>query len=213
MKEVMTLTGPTPDPTFIAQGFPKAVREWCINTAVVDPLTDSILANSEDGKLYRWNLKTNSISQRFTLTPGLGEAYTPTAIGPDGTVYAINNAILFAVGLPGLFVQDVSISESNLGQTELVFTVMLSSPVKDAVTVHFNTSDRTASAHEGDYQPVAGKLTFRPGTTSQTIRVRINADMSPERKETFFLNLSNPINAVLGRARAAGTILDDGTLF
>jgi hypothetical protein len=31
------------------------------------------------------------------LTSGVGEAYTPTVIGVDGTVYAINNAILFAV--------------------------------------------------------------------------------------------------------------------
>jgi hypothetical protein len=32
------------------------------------------------------------------LTPGIGEAYTPTLVGPDGTVYAINDATLFAVG-------------------------------------------------------------------------------------------------------------------
>jgi hypothetical protein len=96
MQEVMTIAGPTPDPEFIAT-HPKAVREWCINTAVVDPGTDSILANSEDGKLYRWNLSTNSFTQQITLTSGVGEAYTPTLIGVDGTVYAINNATLFAV--------------------------------------------------------------------------------------------------------------------
>jgi hypothetical protein len=32
------------------------------------------------------------------LTTGIGEAYTPTVIGADGTVYAINGAILDAIG-------------------------------------------------------------------------------------------------------------------
>ena len=38
MREVLTIAGPTPDPDFTSQ-FPNAVREWCINTAAVDPLT------------------------------------------------------------------------------------------------------------------------------------------------------------------------------
>jgi hypothetical protein len=97
MKEVLKIAGVTPDDE-LTDAFPNAVREWCINTAVVDPATDSILANSEDGKLYRWDLATNTFSEVITLTPGLGEAYTPTLIGPDGTVYAINDATLFAVG-------------------------------------------------------------------------------------------------------------------
>jgi hypothetical protein len=91
MNEVLTVLGPTPA---TAGG----VSEWCINSAVVDPATDSILAGSEDGKLYRWNLSINAFTADVTLTAGLGEAYTPTLIGPDGTVYAINNATLFAVG-------------------------------------------------------------------------------------------------------------------
>jgi hypothetical protein len=36
-----------------------------------------------------------------TLTAGIGEAYTPTWMGPDGKVYAINNATIFAVGITG----------------------------------------------------------------------------------------------------------------
>lgn len=98
MKEVLTIAGPTPDTDFVEQGFTHAVREWCINTAAIDPFTKTILANNEDGKLYRWDLKTNRLIEVITLTSGLGEAYTPTLIGPDGTVYAINNATLFAVG-------------------------------------------------------------------------------------------------------------------
>ena len=92
MKEVLTIIGPTPNTD------QPGVREWCINTAAVDPFTKSILANNEDGKLYRWDLTSNTLSETFTLTTGIGEAYTPTLIGMDGTVYAINNAILFAVG-------------------------------------------------------------------------------------------------------------------
>ena len=96
MNEVLTIVAPTPDPNF--PGFPGAVREWCINTAAVDPFTKSVIANSEDGKLYRWDLTTNTFSEVITLTGGIGEAYTPTVIGSDGTVYAINNAVLFAIG-------------------------------------------------------------------------------------------------------------------
>ena len=97
MNEVLTILGQTPDPEN-DQTYPGAVREWCINSAAVDPATDSILAGSEDGKLYRWNLTSNTFTQVMTLTTGIGEAYTPTLIGPDGMVYAINNATLFAIG-------------------------------------------------------------------------------------------------------------------
>jgi hypothetical protein len=97
MQAVITIVGPTPDADF-TNTFPNAVHEWCINSAAVDPATKSVLANNEDGKMYRWNLTSNILSENITLTTGLGEAYTPTIIGVDGTVYAINNAILFAIG-------------------------------------------------------------------------------------------------------------------
>ncbi|HYL88427.1 MAG TPA: hypothetical protein VEU32_06630, partial [Burkholderiales bacterium] len=97
MKELLTRLGPTPDAGQIAS-FPSAVMEWCINTAAVDPFTSSILVNSEDGKLYRWHLPTNQFSESMALTSGFAEAYTPTLIGPDGGVYAINNAVLFSIG-------------------------------------------------------------------------------------------------------------------
>jgi hypothetical protein len=85
MQEVLTISSPSGD-------------EWCINTAVVDPATDSILVNNEDGNLYRWNLATDTLTESLTLSSGIGEAYTPTLMGPDGTVYAISDATLFAVG-------------------------------------------------------------------------------------------------------------------
>jgi hypothetical protein len=90
MQTVLTVLGPTPNPK-------GGVDEWCINNAVVDPATDSILVNSEDGHLYRWDLTTNTLSQSITLTGGIGEAYTPTVVGPNGAVYAINDAVLYSV--------------------------------------------------------------------------------------------------------------------
>lgn len=95
MREVLTIAGVTPDSEFGGD----AVREWCINSAVIDAEGKSALANSEDGVLYRWDFATNTLSEKVVLTPGIGEAYTPTISGPDGTVYAINNATLFAVGV------------------------------------------------------------------------------------------------------------------
>lgn len=97
MREVITVLGVTPDPEYVAD-FPGAVREWCINTAAVDPITKCAIINSEDGKVYRWDFTTNALIQPITLTSGIGEAYTPTVIGVDGTIYAISNGTLFAVG-------------------------------------------------------------------------------------------------------------------
>ena len=93
MREVLTILGPTAAP-----GFPGAVAEWCINTVAVDPLTNSVLVNNEDGRLYRWNLASNQLTEQIRFNSGYAEAYTPTAVGPDGVIYAINNAVLFAVG-------------------------------------------------------------------------------------------------------------------
>jgi len=96
VQEVITRLGVTPDPEF--PEFPRAVREWCINTAAVDPFTKSVIVNSEDGKLYRWDLTSNTLSEVIKLSGGIGEAYTPTVVGADGTVYAINDAVLDAIG-------------------------------------------------------------------------------------------------------------------
>lgn len=92
MKEVITILGTTPDGV--------GVKEWCINSAAIDKVKKSAIVNSEDGKLYRWDFTTNSFTEQLFLTGGVGEAYTPTVIGPDGTAYAINDGTLFAVGHP-----------------------------------------------------------------------------------------------------------------
>jgi hypothetical protein len=94
MKAVQTVLSPVRAP-----GEPAGARyEWCINSAVVDPADHSVIINSEDGTLYRWDLARNTLAEHIHLNRPQPEAYTPTLIGPDGTVYAINNSTLYAVG-------------------------------------------------------------------------------------------------------------------
>ena len=101
MREVLTVIAPVPDRDRVSPAFPHAVRDWCINTAAVNPATRSIFAPNEDGFLHRWDLATNSLAQSVALTPGFLEPYVPTIIGPDGTVFTLNGGTLFAVGAPG----------------------------------------------------------------------------------------------------------------
>jgi hypothetical protein len=94
MKTIQTILSPLHEP-----GDPAGARyEWCINSAVVDTADDSVFVNSEDGDLYRWDLASNTLAEKIHLNKPRGEAYTPTLVGPDGTVYAINNATLYAIG-------------------------------------------------------------------------------------------------------------------
>jgi hypothetical protein len=94
MKAVQTILSPVHE-TGEAAG---ARYEWCINSAVVDPADDSVIVNSEAGTLYRWDLAHNTLAEKIHLNRPRPEGYTPTIIGPDGTVYAINNATLYAIG-------------------------------------------------------------------------------------------------------------------
>ena len=75
MREVLTITGSTPTRTRFPTQFPYAVRESYINTAAVNPATNSIFTPSEDGRIYRWDLATNSLSQAVTLTSGIRKPY------------------------------------------------------------------------------------------------------------------------------------------
>jgi len=93
MKEVLTIEGVTPDPEN-----PGGVKEWCINSAAVDPFSKVILAPSEDGHVYRWDMTTNTFTQSIQVSTGIGEAYTPSIVEPDGQVFSIQDATLFAIG-------------------------------------------------------------------------------------------------------------------
>jgi len=110
-----------------------------------------------------------------------------------------------------LTIADVSVVEGTGGSNSAVFTVTLSSASSQAVTVNYATQNDSAAA-PADFTATSGTLTFSPGQTVRTIAVPIVTDSSTEPDETFFVQLSNPANAVILIGTATGTILNDDGL-
>jgi len=115
-------------------------------------------------------------------------------------------------GQPKVSIDDVTVTEGNTGTTPAVFTVSLSNPSQSTTIVTFATADGTATAANNDYVPNSGTIVFAPHQTTQTISVSVNGDFVVEPDEDFFVNLSNPTNAVIGDGQGAGTIKNDDTV-
>ncbi len=110
--------------------------------------------------------------------------------------------------LPSLSINDVSVAEGDSGTTSLNFTVSLSAASGQTVTVNYATADNTAAAGS-DYQSTSGTLTFNPSDTAKTITVLVNGDTTFEQNETFFVNLTSPVNASISDTQGVGTITND----
>jgi chitinase len=108
-----------------------------------------------------------------------------------------------------LSIGNVSLPEGNSGTTSFDFPVTLSKSSTQTVTVQYATADDTAKTSLGDYQAVSGTLTFNPGDTAKTVSVPVNGNTLNEPDETFFVNLSNPVNSTLTNSQGTGTILND----
>ena len=111
-------------------------------------------------------------------------------------------------GLPALSIGDVAVSEGNAGAANAVFTVSLSAASGQTVTVNYATANGTAAAGS-DYTATSGTLTFLPGVLSQPISVPVLGDNVYEPNETFVVNLSGAVNALIAHAQGVGTILND----
>ena len=119
----------------------------------------------------------------------------------------------------GLTVLDKTAAE-DVATGTMDFTVILSVPMDDAVTVDYqvsSTSDNTASIGV-DYTAVPGTLTILATEQTGTISISITNDDLYEEDETFTLTLSNaktvadtPESVNLVDAIATGTITDDDT--
>ena len=112
--------------------------------------------------------------------------------------------------LSALSISDATVVEGNggPGTTNAVFTITLSAADTQTVSVTATTADGTATSGL-DYTPLATVVTFNPGETSKTVTVLVNGDTLFEPNETFFVNLSNPVNAKIGDGQGKGTIIND----
>ena len=128
--------------------------------------------------------------------------------------YQGNNSAgaITVVTTPAISISDGSVSEGDAGTTNMVFAVTLAAPsAQQTITVNYATRDGTAAAGS-DYVATNGSLAFPPGTTNLSLMVTVMGDKIIETNETFVVNLSSPVNGVLGRGQGVGTIINDDGL-
>jgi M6 family metalloprotease-like protein len=65
------------------------------------------------------------------------------------------------------------------------------------------------TAGGSDYVASSGTLVFPPATTGNTLTVPINGDVTVEANETYFVNLSGAVNALITDSQGLGTINND----
>ncbi len=172
-----------------------------------------------------------SVNGTVTFTPGITSqtvnvpVLEDTLDEPDETFFVnlttpINATIADDQGLgtivddddpPTINIADTSVQEGDSGTVTAVFTVTLSGASGLPVDVDYTTTDNTATVADGDYNATSGTLTFAAEEITKTISVTVNGDTDYEGNETFFVDLSNPVNAVdpIVDNQATGTIIDD----
>jgi hypothetical protein len=134
---------------------------------------------------------------------------------PVGTLIADSQAVATIADdddPPAISITEaVTVAEGNTGVKTITFTLRLSAPSGQSVTVQYATADGTATAGT-DYVAKTGTVTFSAGQTTATVTITVNADMEVEGDESLFLVLSNPLNATLLSTQATALIVDDDEL-
>ena len=156
----------------------------------------------------------------FDLTPKQDELHEGSeTINLDGTLTGVTVTDTMITltdddGQPSFSVADASADEGDA----ITFTVTRSGAMDNAVSVKWNTkadsSDGAGAASTSDYtvMTTATKLDFAKGVSSQTFTVATTEDNLHEVNETFLVELTEPVGAIISDAEATGTITDDDAL-
>ncbi|MFZ6658774.1 S8 family serine peptidase [Undibacterium sp. TJN19] len=97
---------------------------------------------------------------------------------------------------PSIQVTNQYINRNSSGNSEMVFTLTLSSAVPNTVTVVAKTLGETAQAGV-DYTAVNQTVTFQPNSTTATVKVPILGSSNLLPGLAFELNLSNAVGATI----------------
>ena len=77
--------------------------------------------------------------------------------------------------------------------------------------MNYATANNTAvgGLFSGDFTTESDTVSFTPGNTTTTLTIAIRGDGTRESDETFFVNLTNSVNATIADTQGLGTILND----
>jgi hypothetical protein len=161
-------------------------------------------------------LPGNTLSMTLTGTTAPVLTGTPSAAGVQGAwSFANRNPVNFShmqsLNPTAVSIGDASTTVGGSGSSPLVFPVTLLAPSTQPLNVSYASADGSARSASGAYQPASGTVSFPTGTTSQTISLTALGQPRAHAPQTVTVTLSSPLNAVLTRASATGTIIDSYT--
>ncbi len=152
-------------------------------------------------------LGDSKFEQDEILFVNLSNPISATIIDNQGSGTILNDD-----SQPLISIDDVSRLEGNSGTQIFTYTISLSNPSYQAITMDFASADGTATVADGDFLATGGSVSLSENQLSAPITVTVNGDADIEPNETFFIDLTNASNATITDGQGLGTILDDDNL-
>ncbi|KAA1421813.1 hypothetical protein F0U44_05965 [Nocardioides humilatus] len=138
-----------------------------------------------------------------TLQLNLSAALGATIIDSSGKATIVNDDKAW------VSVGDVEVTEGNSGTTNVTFTLTRSQSLSQPSSVDVETWDDTAIAGSDYVALPPTTITFAAGEATKSVVVAVKGDTANESNETFSLELTNEVGAVLGDTSGTATIVDN----